>query len=410
MAKVKVKGSRLLKTLNSLSKIGRCPGGGITRTTFSQADLEARNYVCNLMREAGLHVRMDPYANIVGSYEGSCGTGMVLCGSHIDTVPNGGPLDGSYGVLAGIEVMRAIVEKGIRTRNGIEVVAFTEEEGVRFPTFLGSRGFTRALSKEHIYSLRDRNGVSFRQALADAGYNQDELLPAHRRLDEIKAYLELHIEQGPVLEKERIPIGVVKSIVGTGELTVQINGHASHAGTPMTLRSDALAGASRIVLGVNEIARKRVNTVATVGALNVLPNASNTVPGSVTFPIDFRAPTATDLKTLRDEIISLSKKVAKQNDLEVTITLRSYNRPALMSSAVIQTISSCSKALHMPYKIMHSGAGHDCQNMAAVTKTGMIFVPCTGGVSHTPKESASPANLEAGANVLLATLLRLADA
>jgi len=409
VTQIRVRRERLLKTLTELSRIGRDPTGGITRTTFCEADLQARKYVIDLMHDAGLQVKMDQFANIIGIMKGPPRSPVVICGSHIDTVPNGGALDGAYGVLAGIEVIQRIMED-ISTRNGIEVVAFTEEEGARFPAFMGSLGFTGLLPKPVAYSLKDRDGISFEEALAGVGLDCASQSPAHLSNEEFKAYVELHIEQGPILERESIPIGVVESIVGVGELAVEIEGCCGHSGTvPVALRRDALVGAAQIVLGVNHIMCVRASSLATVGQIDILPNASNAIPSKVTIGIDFRDSTLSGLESLQGEIVSVCERVAKENNLSVTVKTRTYANPARMSATVIDAIISSAQEMNLEDKTMHSGAAHDCQNMAAVTDAGMIFVPCRGGFSHSPDESAYPENLEAGANVLLGTVLRLAN-
>jgi hydantoinase/carbamoylase family amidase len=231
---------------------------------------------------------------------------------------------------------------------------------------------------------------------------------AHRHRNEIKAYLELHIEQGPVLDHEIIPIGIVKSIVGLGDLKVHLSGAAGHAGTtPMSLRQDALFGAAHVILGVDQIARRTRDAVATVGYLEVSPNVSNVISGKAEFRIDFRHPTREGLTKLRSDLIDLAKRVGKKEHLRVELEEKSFTEPAQMSPRIIKTIRMAVRSIGLAHRQMSSGAGHDCQNMARITEAGMIFVPSIGGISHVPGESTPPKYLEAGANVLLNTLLRL---
>lgn len=405
----KINGPRLRQTIQELSEIGHQPSGGISRFTFTPADLKAREYVSNLMKGSKLSVHVDQFGNIIGRMRGvSEELPTVICGSHIDTVPNGGPLDGAYGVLSGIEAARTIHEQDIPVKNALEVVVFTEEEGARFPSFIGSLGFTGVIHREDAYALRDQSGVTFERALMDGGLNHLALSHPHADSNHIKAYVELHIEQGPVLERERIPIGVVKSIVGLGDLKVELAGTASHAGTtPMIIRHDALLGASRIIIGVNKIACRRRDAVATVGSLTVSPNASNVIPGRATLAIDFRHPTSDGLHQLRGALIGLTKRVGKEEGLTIGIEKKSFTKPARMSAKIMKAIITSTRSLGLAHKQMPSGAGHDCQNMARITEAGMIFVPSVGGVSHVPSESTSARHLEAGANVLLNTLLQL---
>jgi len=412
MSPVKLNGPRLLKTLEELSNIGRQPDGGISRFTLTQADIEARRYVSELMRESGLEVRVDPFANIIGRLDGSSRDApAVACGSHIDTVSHGGFLDGAYGVMSGIEALRSVHEQDLKTKAPLEVVVFTEEEGVRFPSFIGSMGLTGLMRKEEAYALKDQNGITFEQALREAGLDASTLSQVHRGRSEIRAYLELHIEQGPILEQEQIPIGVVTSIVGLAELTVVLEGSVGHAGTtPMSLRRDPMLTAARIILGVNEIARRsKSGSVATVGSVNVSPNATNVIPGNVTLCIDFRDPRIKGLQYLREEMVALVNRVTAEDRIKVRIDEKSFTKPALMSQKVVDVIEASAQSLGLRYKLMHSGAGHDCQNMAQFTETGMIFVPSNEGTSHNPRESTAPQHLEAGVNVLLNTLLQLGN-
>jgi allantoate deiminase len=409
MSLCKINATRLRKSIHELSEIGRQSTGGISRFTFTPADIKARQYVSNLMRESGLSIHVDRFGNIVGHMSGAFeGAPAVMCGSHIDTVPNGGPLDGAYGVLSGIEVARTILEQRIRIKNPFEVVVFTEEEGARFPSFIGSLGFTGMIRPEDAYIMKDRNGITFKRALTDAGLNHLTSLHTYARKSRIKAYIELHIEQGPVLERERVPIGVVEAIVGLGDLKVALEGTPGHAGTtPMRGRHDALLGASRIITGVNKVASRRRDAVATVGSLVVSPNASNVVPERVTLTIDFRHPTIHGLGELRGALIDLTKRVGKEEGLKVRIERSSFIKPARMTARIVKAITEAVQSLGLGEKRMVSGAGHDCQNMARITEAGMIFVPSLGGASHVPGEWTSNRHLEAGANALLNTLLRL---
>jgi len=373
--------------------------------------MQAREFVSNLMNDAGLMVQVDQFGNIVGRMSGvSDDLPTVMCGSHIDTVPNGGPLDGAYGVLSAIEVARTIHDQEIPHKNPLEVIVFTEEEGVRFGSFVGSLGLTGALRLEDVYRMKDDEGISFEKAMTDAGLNPSTLARIHQNPREIKAYVELHIEQGPVLERVNTTIGVVNSIVGLAELQVELEGVASHAGTtPMPYRRDALVGASEIVLGVNKVARERLDTVATVGFLSVSPNASNVIPGKATFSIDFRNRRTDGMRRLQNELTRLTRRLARKNHLKVRVERKSFTRPARMSRKIMKLIRCSVQSLGLAYKEMPSGAGHDCQNMARITDVGMIFVPSRGGISHAPSESTSPPHLEAGANVLLNTMIRLAN-
>jgi N-carbamoyl-L-amino-acid hydrolase len=364
------------------------------------------------MKESGLEVHVDPFGNIIGQIEGIPHDNHppVVCGSHIDTVPNGGRLDGAYGVLSGIEAIRTILERDVSIKKPLEIAVFAEEEGVRFYSFLGSLGFIGAIRPEEAHAIRDDKGIPFGRAIVDAGLNLRSLRPCHEIPPEIAAYVELHIEQGPILERERISIGVVDWIVGLGKLEVELQGVAGHAGTmPMSLRHDALLGASQVILGVNKTARRKTGSVATVGSLSACPNVSNVIPGNVTLTVDFRDRTGQGLRTLQERIVRLIKHIAKENRLKIRVSRKSFTKPAGMSPRIMGAISSSARSLGLAHTRITSGAGHDCQNIRRIAEAGMIFVPSHAGVSHAFSESTKPEHLEAGANVLLNTLLRLAN-
>ena len=412
MEPLKINRKRLLETIDRLAQIGLQPNGGISRFTFELPDLEARRYVTGLMMESGLEVRLDLFGNIIGRLDNEASVlPAVACGSHIDTVPYGGPLDGAYGVLSAIEVAHRINEEKVAHKHPLEVIVFTDEEGGRFPGFLGSMGLTGFMSKENLYATADKSGISFENALKAAGYDPAQLKPALSSQNQIKCYVELHIEQGPILEKEKYQIGVIDSITGLAELEVQLEGRQAHAGTtPVSYRRDALVGAAQIVLAINEIAhRSSGNTVATVGYLSVFPNLSSVIPGTVNLVIDFRESKTKAMTQLQNEIVSKVNRIAEQNNLKAKIEIKSFTKPALSSTRVMEAINRSAESLGLSKRIMHSGAGHDCQLMAGITEVGMIFVPSHDGVSHAPSEFTRPEDLENGANVLLNAVLRLAN-
>lgn len=411
LVSARISGTRLHKIIGELSEIGRQPSGGITRYTFSEADIQARAYVIRLMRDAGLEVEVDEFANIRGRTKGfSQDEPAVVCGSHIDTVPNGGPLDGAYGVLAGIEAAHIVHEQELAIKRPLEIVAFTEEEGNRFSPFLGSSGFTGIIDKDAAHVFRDKAGVTFGAAMFEAKLDRTFLVQRSENPPQIKAYVELHIEQGPVLETKGVAIGVVEAIVGNGDLAIKVEGRGGHAGTtPMSTRRDALIGASKLILGIQGIALRSGSSVATVGSLTISPNASNVIPGKVEFTVDFRAPTIAGMNLLQSEIVSLAKQIGTEEDLEISVILKDITKPVTMSTRIMQTVESAAGSLGLSCMRLRSGAGHDCQNLAQITETGMIFVPSHEGLSHVPAEFTAPEHLEAGADVLLETLLRLTN-
>lgn len=360
-----------------------------------------------------MNASIDDFGNIIGRTQGAKDSiETVACGSHIDTVPNGGPLDGSYGVLAAIEAARTLHEHRATGKRALQVIVFAEEEGIRFGPFIGSKGFTQQLSKNTAYALKDHDGISYQKAFTKANLTLDAPRYFTASLaGNIKSYIELHIEQGPILEHQHKSIGVVESIVGLGDLVIELRGKAGHAGTtPIHLRRDALLGAARVVTGVREIADKSSgNAVATVGAMTVEPGVANVIPGKVTITVDYRHTSVRGMQLLKKKIDSLAKLVGRQENLHVTCRLKSYTKPTRMSPRILKTIQTSAASLGLSCKPMQSGAGHDCQNMARLTETGMIFVPSHNGLSHSPAEYTKPKQLEAGANVLLLTLQRLCN-
>jgi N-carbamoyl-L-amino-acid hydrolase len=409
MTAARISPTRLQETLTKLSKIGRQSNGGITRLTFSKADIEARKYVSNLIRKAGMSVSIDKFGNIIGrSLNAAYDAPTIACGSHIDTVPNGGALDGAYGVLGAIEAIRSIHEHYTPTK-ALQIMVFTEEEGARFGAFIGSRGYAGLLNTSNVYAMRDKEHVTFQDAMHNTNLKPSSQFS--RQQFNIRAYVELHIEQGPILEHEHKSIGIVESIVGLGDLEIEIEGKTGHAGTtPMQLRRDALVGAARIILGVNRIALKTgIPAVATVGSIAAYPGVPNVIPGRAMINVDYRDTSLPRMRRLETKIYSISKQVANESNLKIAIRRKSLTKPAKMSTKIIRMIETSSRSLELSFKHMQSGAGHDCQNMARITRTGMIFVPSRNGLSHAPNEYTKPKQLEDGANVLLETLLRLAN-
>lgn len=356
---------------------------------------------------------VDDFGNIIGRTQGvKDSTESVACGSHIDTVPNGGRLDGSYGVLAAIEAVRTLHEHRATGKRALQVIVFAEEEGIRFGPFIGSKGFTRLLAKRTAYALKDHDGISYQKAFAEANLAlHTPRHPTARLAGSIKSYTELHIEQGPILEHEHKSIGLIESIIGLGDIVIEVCGQVGHAGTtPIHLRRDALLGAARVLTGVREIASKSGgNAVATVGTITAEPGAANVIPGKVIMTVDYRNTSVTGMRSLKNKIVSHAELVGRQENLQVTCRLKSYTKPIRMSPRVLKTIQTSAGSLGLSCMRMQSGAGHDCQNMARLTETGMIFVPSHNGLSHSPDEYTNPKQLEAGANVLLLSLQRLCN-
>lgn len=406
-AAIRVDADHLSLRLGELAAIGATDGGGVTRLALSDEDKAGRDLLRHWMTGAGLDIRVDDMGNMVGSRAGQVDAPPVLIGSHLDTVVRGGRYDGALGVLGGLEVIETLNDRAIQTRLPIALVNWTNEEGVRFePAMTASGVVAGRFTREEIDAKTDRAGLRLGDELARIGYRGDR---AHRP-DRSSAYLELHIEQGPVLEAARQAVGVVGGIVGITWGEVVVTGQADHAGpSPMGLRKDALTAAARIVLAVERLARERDETaVATVGRLTVEPNVINTIPGRVTFSVDLRH---AEPAVLEEQIAALERVVAAV--AAETGTIATLNRfwtsePTPFAPEVIAAMRASVAELGLDGGSLWSGAGHDAKYLADICPTGMIFVRSRGGLSHCEQEFSSPEDIAAGANVLLHTALRLA--
>lgn len=408
-----VSGRRLFGDLTALGEIGSRPEGGRTRLALSAEDLQARSFLKGLMKDAGLTVRVDQAGNIIGHRSGKDERLPVIAfGSHIDTVPNAGMLDGCYGVMGALEVMRTLKENHIETAPPLELVCFSNEEGVRFPFHTGSKVACGTLALDSAYAQRDATGVTYRASLEAEGVPVESLVPALRRPGEVKSWVELHIEQGPVLEKEGLKIGVVEAIVGLKHIMAEIRGETGHAGTvPMSGRRDPTITAARLVLEVKRIASEIGDkSVATVGVIKVTPGAMNVIPKSVEIGIDLRDAEGARLENGVVMINRAVDELCKEDGVEYSLSETASTAPVLMSERVVRIIEASAAKLNAPCKRMPSGAGHDTQNMTSICDVGMIFVPSKGGISHAPEEYTSPEDLATGADVLLNTVLELAKA
>jgi N-carbamoyl-L-amino-acid hydrolase len=400
---------RLRKDLEDLGEIGRTPEGGVWRSSFSEADLEARRWYLQRLQEAGLEHWVDAAGNI--SARVGQGGPVVLAGSHLDSVPNGGRFDGALGVMAAFECLRTIKESGTATKHPIEAVAFTDEEG-RFGGFVGSYALIGRMPYEEVLRRRDLRGLPLAEAMRQVGLDPEKIGEARRDPAAIKAYVELHIEQGPVLESLDVPIGVVQGIVAGSRTWITFRGRADHAGTtPMAMRQDAFLGAAEFGLRAREmvLAEGSGTTVGTVGVLELKPGASNIVPESAFLTLDLRDISWEVLQRLLERTRVIAHEVAAKWGLQVTVERMRVSEPAQMSPHVQAIIDESAKALGLKTHWMNSGAGHDAQVLAKVTEAGMIFVPSHQGRSHSPAEHTEWDQVENGANVLLHTLLRLAN-
>lgn len=403
-----VDGARLREDFLALSEIGRLPTGGVSRTTFSDAHLEARAWFHQRARDAGLQTRIDAAGNHSAVLPGpSPSSRTLLLGSHLDTVPVAGNYDGALGVVAALEVLRTVKDTGLELPAALEAIDFTDEEG-SLVGLLGSFALAGTLS-DQVLSAPRGGRPRLAAALARAGLREERLAEARRDPRSLAAYLELHIEQGPVLERERVDIGVVTAIAGSRSYRIAFAGERRHAGTtPMEARRDALLGASRFALVVRETVARFPSCVGTVGDIDVERPAFNVVPGSVRLLLELRAPSRGQLDSLESAVTAAAEREARAAGLELTIEpVGSWDAVGLDPS--IQALTQqAAEALGLSWLALASGAGHDAQALATITQSGMIFVPSAAGISHDPGEHTAWQDCVNGTNVLLATALRLA--
>jgi hydantoinase/carbamoylase family amidase len=403
--------ARLMSDLEDLGKIGRDSRGGLTRPSFSRADLEARAWFKDKIESAGLAFRADGAGNLFGRIEGATPGKTVMAGSHLDTVVNGGMFDGAAGVLAALEGLRTIREEGLRLRLPLEVAAFTDEEGNLSGDFLGSRAFVGALDHDLLENQMTSFGVPLAEVLKATPYTLETIFEAAGQAPEIEAFLELHIEQGPTLDTEEIPIGIVEDINGKHYRGCSFEGEAGHAGTvPLELRRDAFLGLADFALrATRHVAARHYGSFVTVGKVQVHPGAFSIIPGRADFSLDFRGKSRETMAALEKELIEIADDVAATRGLDFRSRLMDRTDPYHVPERLISILREETNRLGYAYQSLGSGAGHDAQILGAKTDTAMIFVPSPDGVSHSPGESLRREDLEKGANVLLAALLRLAS-
>ncbi|HEY3424383.1 MAG TPA: Zn-dependent hydrolase [Negativicutes bacterium] len=385
---------------------------GISRLAFSDADDKARKYVMDLMCKIGLAVRVDEIGNIIGRLEGDSDLPAVLTGSHLDTVPESGKYDGVVGVAGGLAAIKCLKERGILLHHPIELVVFVAEESSRFRfATMGSKAMIGAANIPAWTKIKDQDGVSLPQALAAQGLDIQTVRQAFRDKSSIKAFVELHIEQGRILEKEGNTIGVVDLISAPTRFKITVEGIAAHSGaTPMEDRQDALVSAAMIILAIQEIALEQSDrgTVGTVGALTVHPGAMNVIPGLVEMWVDLRGTDHNSIIECLQDIKDAVSTIADAQETPVAIEMLSSEKPVAMHADIVQVIEDVCRQSSVSYQRMHSGAGHDAMNMARIAPTGMIFVPSRGGISHHPDEYTAPQDILTGINVLTEVLYQLA--
>lgn len=396
---------RIERHIAELSEFGRNPEGGVSRVAFSDADISGREYIKGLMKAAGLKVRIDSAGNIIGRRDGSEDLPVIMFGSHIDSVPGGGNYDGDVGVIGAIEVAQVLNEGNVTTRHPLEVVVFSDEEG----GLVGSRAMAGHLSDSAL-DLLSHSGKTIRDGIREIGGDPENLDTARYAPRDLAAFIELHIEQGAVLDDEGIDIGVVEGIVGINWWDVTIEGVANHAGTtPMNKRKDAMLAAAELTLAVNRIITSQPGAqVGTVGRIRAEPGAPNVIPGKVVMSLEIRDLSGEKIQMLFKRIEAEAIEIAKKYGTPISFAHIDVDAvPAPTDKQMRATIAAATEALGLSYKLMPSGAGHDAQDMARIAPTGMIFVPSVGGISHSPREFTHPRDMANGADVLLHTVLRI---
>ncbi|OGU17165.1 MAG: Zn-dependent hydrolase [Gemmatimonadetes bacterium RIFCSPLOWO2_12_FULL_68_9] len=404
-AEPRVNGERLNAHLEALAAFGKTARGGVARLAYSEEDRQARDYIASLMKGAGLQVSIDAAGNIVGRRNGrDPHLPPLVLGSHIDSVPDGGKYDGNVGSLGAIEVAQTLSEQGLTLRHPLEVIIFQNEEG----GLIGSTALLGELT-EILLDQRSRSGKTIREGVVFLGGDPAALEKVKRQRGSIASYLELHIEQGGILDAEKLDIGVVEGIVGIKWWEVTIDGFANHAGTtPMNQRQDALLAAARFIESVNRIVRSVPGRhVGTVGRIQALPGAPNVIPGRVVASLELRDLEETKIDMLFQKIEAEARAIAKESGTTFGFAPLHVNAPAPTDPRVREAIEKNVRALGLTSKVMPSGAGHDAQNMSRLGPAGMIFVPSARGISHSPLEFSRPSDITNGANVLLRTVIAL---
>jgi beta-ureidopropionase / N-carbamoyl-L-amino-acid hydrolase len=398
---------RLEQSIEELGRIGQTPRGGLTRLALSDEDKRGRDWMVARMREAGLAVTVDQMGNIFGRRAGDSALPPLMMGSHVDSVPTGGRYDGQLGVLCGLEVIRSLNDAKVRTRHPITLAIFTNEEGARFqPAMIASGVMAGKIALEDAYNARDKDGIRLVDELERIGYLGAEPCVARP----FRAYLELHIEQGPFLEEEGLSVGVVEGIVAIAWSRLTIHGVQDHAGpTPMRIRHDALVAAADVVGGVRRIAREMGgDLVTTVGNMVVAPNIVNAIPGRVMLSIDMRDPQDATLERAREKLEAVVREACEREG--VRYELEHYWRVPYtpFDPGVVDAVERAARAAGARHRRIRSGAGHDAQYMAAIGPAGMVFVPSHDGRSHCEEEFTPIDDIEQGATTLLLAALDLA--
>jgi beta-ureidopropionase / N-carbamoyl-L-amino-acid hydrolase len=406
--KVAVNGERLKNTLERFAEYGRTPNNGVTRLALSEEDRLARDYFCSCCRDLGMDIKIYDLGCIYATLEGVEDKPPVVIGSHMDSVKKGGRFDGILGVVAGLELVRTLVEHNIKPKVPIMIVNFTNEEGARFePSMMASGILSGKFQKDVMMKKMDVDGVTFEQALQSCGYEGD----TSNRLTEASAFVELHIEQGPILEREAKSIGVVECVLGMVCYEIEVTGESDHAGTtPMDMRKDALFATNNLIAEArHELGRLDSNLVYTMGRMNVLPNIHTVIPNKVIFSLEARHTDEDVIASVEKIIQSLPDQAELLEGCEVRVTKLWGRDTVWFDKTVCDEVEESVRSLGYSYKRMVSGAGHDAQFLASYIPTAMIFIPSVNGKSHCEEEFTPWEECEKGVNVLLETVIKLAQ-
>jgi len=398
---------RLWSSVQTLGEIGEREDGGMMRVTGSDADRRARDTLVGWFEDAGMDVSIDPVGNIVARREGRTDLAPITTGSHVDTVPNGGKFDGIVGVLGPLEIVRAWNASGVDTDRPVEIVVFTEEEGTRFGMgLLGSLVASGKLELEEALSLTDENGTTIEETLQRIGYDGTAAFD----LADAAGFVEMHVEQGPILDRSDSSVGIVEAIAGITHHAVTFEGEADHAGnTPMDMRRDAFMGAAEFALELEDIANPiSEKTVGTVGKVSISPNGTNVIPESAALGVDIRDTDGDRLSEAISQLREKTERLTARRDLEFNWEVQLDVSPSVMNEEIKTSLIAATEECGYEYLELLSGAGHDAMNAQAVTPTGMLFVPSEDGISHSPHEFTDAIDLYHGTKVLDRTLRELA--
>ena len=405
-----INSERLKKDIEDLAKVGRIDDQGLYRMAFSDGDMAGRHWFTQKLDEAGLEIYEDGATNIHGRLNWDGKTPSVMTGSHLDTVPGAGHLDGALGVLVGLECLRRIKEENINLRYPLEVVSFTDEEG-RFGGMLGSQSIAGQLTPETILNAVDLDGIKLVDAMEQRGYDAMQALHARRSPDSIHSFLELHIEQGPILDQMGFSVGIVDAIIGLFRWEVSLIGTPNHAGTtPMHMRNDAFQALAEFSMQIQRILDENGSerSVATIGKVDISPGAANVVPGRVDFSLEVRDTELRVLDELRNAFRRALSAIARRRDVMFEFAVLSEIQPVKCDVSLTRELRGVTDSLNIPSLQMASGAAHDTQFISSITRAAMVFVPSKEGRSHSVAEWTDMEHIEKGSNVLLNTLIRIA--